>query len=181
MFEHIGTLYSSNSLFKFVIDDTTNNVHIILFDEKLHNTFDINLQEFEEFKDLEDALEFKDSKFKIKDLDCITKYEDDNYYTLVERDDKYIINYSTNKREYCKGTKVLASQWCVKKEGEKKFTHVLSIYANYKCDEDQGKVNKKASDKYCDVLYRILNYEEKIGSDFYINYCHMNTCDVWRW
>jgi hypothetical protein len=173
--EYIGLFYTNNAKYKFVIDEQTNYVHMISFD----NVFENDYKEFEQFKN---AIPISNEKIEQLELDCIIKNEKDKYYTYIDDDyTKYIIEYQTYDTPYSRNSIMLASEWYVRKEEDEEAIHILSIYRNYKCDEDEGEINKKASQKYCNVLHKILKYEEDKCSDFYTYYCHMNTCNKWRW
>jgi hypothetical protein len=134
------------------------------------NTFDINHLKFKEFQKTIDIL--LNQKIQILDLNCIIKNEKDKYYTYIEDNNKYIIEYELYETAYCRRAIMLSFEWYVRKETES--VHILFIYRNYKIDKDVGVLNKKASKEYCDVLDHILDYEENIGGDFYMYYCHMN-------
>lgn len=174
--EYVGLLYAyaSDTSLKFVLSKATNHIHMITFD----NVFVITHQKLKELKELEKVVIVPNQHIVIEEWDGITKYENDNYYTYIDTNigAKYIISYETYERVFCEGAKMLTSEWYVQKEGDEDSVHVLTIYANYKCDEDEGVYNKKASQEYCDVLHRVLKHEENIGSDFYTYYCSMNTC-----
>jgi hypothetical protein len=169
LFKYVGTLYESNALYKFVICSESNDVYMITFD----NVFDIDYTKINEF---DNKSIIYNSIVKVDDLDCIIKYDD--YYTYVGRDNnKYIITYDIYERSYKRGAIVPVSKFYIRKEEDKDSVLVLQIQANYRIDEDQGIYYTKAGNINIGIINCILEYEEKSCSDFYVNYCHMNTSE----